>query len=128
VAALEFSADGRLLASGDSQGTVNIWQTLSSFSGQEVAFRSLQKIAFKGAVGSIAFSPDSKYIAVGGSSAYVVLLQLEGQQSTFPAAQVRGFACSQADESQLSSDEWKNYFGAEPLRYTCGPGNQHAAR
>jgi hypothetical protein len=47
--------------------------------------------------------------------------------ATFSAAQVKGFACSQAEQPQLSAEDWKTYFGDEPLRFTCGEPAKYGA-
>jgi WD40 repeat protein len=59
VSTVVFSPDGKLLASGDSDGTIKLWDAATS-----VQLRSFK--AHYGGVKSVLFSPDSKTLASGG--------------------------------------------------------------
>jgi WD40 repeat protein len=61
VSALAFSADGKLLASGDETGVVKVWDTTTH--GELSTFRG-----HKDAVTVLAFSPDGRALASGGST------------------------------------------------------------
>ncbi|MBZ5677177.1 MAG: AAA family ATPase [Acidobacteriia bacterium] len=112
LTALTFSEDGRWLLTGSFVGTAQIWDVAT--------WRPLQKVDFAAAVASLALTPNRKYLAVAsGDRVSLALTQVTGLDQGFPASQVRGLACSQT-ERQLTLEEWKTYFGNEPLRYTCG--------
>jgi len=59
ISAVDFSSDGRLLATGDAAGIVRIWDVDTR---TEIA----QLQAMPSFVGALAFAPDAKTIAVGG--------------------------------------------------------------
>ena len=62
VTALTFSPDGRLIASGDLNGRMKVWDVVSR---RELAAFS----AFKDPVNTLTFSPDSRTLACGGTAA-----------------------------------------------------------
>ena len=62
VTALVFSPDGRLIASGDRNGRMKLWDVLA---GGELA----EFTAFKDPVNTLTFSPDSRTLASGGTAA-----------------------------------------------------------
>lgn len=71
--AAAFSADGKLLATGDKVGKVKVWEVAS---GKELAevhapimytWDPVQRLHSIGGVRSVAFSPDGKTLAVGGT-------------------------------------------------------------
>lgn len=71
--AVTFSADGKLLATGDKVGKVKVWEVAS---GKELAelhapvmytWDPVQRLHSIGGIRSLAFSPDGKTLAVGGT-------------------------------------------------------------
>jgi WD40 repeat protein len=71
INSVQFSRDGKLLATGSSEATVYFWNAEdSSFS------RSKNEFLANGGVLSLDFSPDSKRLAVGDSTGYVYLFDL----------------------------------------------------
>jgi WD40 repeat protein len=114
VAALAFGADGKWLVTADEAGAVQLWNLARP--------EPRQTIPFPAPVEAAALSPNGRYV-VGASRAgvHAALLQPEGQPQALSAAEVRQLACSQARDPQLGEQDWKKYFGQEPLRFTCGP-------
>lgn len=112
---MTLSADGRLLASGNSSGTIQLWQTTT---GTLIWNTTVQVDA---SVTALSFSPNSKFLAVGlGSSDKEVLEQkydtiqirriddgdlieaLQGYNQT-----IRDLAFS-IDDQKLASSSWDN--------------------
>jgi WD40 repeat protein len=62
VGTLAFAADGKILASGSDDGTVALWNPANG--------TKLQVTKQPGEVRALAFSPDSKTVAVGGGPEY----------------------------------------------------------
>jgi len=121
VGALTFSADGKWLAVAGGEGGVTLWDVATR--------RQLQQIAVPAPPTSLAISPNGSYLAIATrKGSYAQLLPTEGRALTLPASQVRLLACSQSLQAQLAQEEWKKYFGSEPLRYTCGPSAREAAQ
>ena len=68
INAVQFSKDGKLLATGSSETTVYLWNVEDgSFS------RAGNTLLVNGEVLSMDFSPDNKHLAVGDSTGYVYL-------------------------------------------------------
>ncbi len=63
---LAFSADGRLIATASTDGTISLWNTVSRWRTRVLA-------GHRGTVRSVAFSPDSRLLASGGDDGYVRL-------------------------------------------------------
>lgn len=68
-----FSADGKLIATGDKVGIVKVWETATGKQVGEVkapimyTWDQVQRLHSIGGVRSVAFSPDGKTLAVGGT-------------------------------------------------------------
>jgi WD40 repeat protein len=73
-AGLQFSPDGRFLASGGLNGSVRVWSTAT----WRPASASMQ--AQTGEVIHLAISPDSRLLAAGGSDGAIQLYDLDSQQ------------------------------------------------
>jgi WD40 repeat protein len=114
VRTVSFSADGKRLLTGNGLGLVQLWDVAKG--------AELQRISVAHAVKSVALSHDGKYFAIASDDGvFGAFVHVGTNDSTpFSALEVRGLACSQTADSQLKADEWKHYFGSEPLRYTCG--------
>ena len=83
--AVAFSADGKLVATGDKVGHVAVWETES---GKPVGtveaptfytFDAAQRMHSIGGIRSLAFSPDGKQLAVGGMGKVGNIDHLEGK-------------------------------------------------
>jgi WD40 repeat protein len=83
--AVAFSADGKYLATGDKVGHVVVWDVAT---GQQLAaceapvmytWDPVQRMHSIGGVRSVAFSPDGKYLAVGGMGKVGNIDHLEGK-------------------------------------------------
>jgi len=72
--AVAFSPDGKLLADSRYDGTIHLWETAT---GKEV--RSVQTGGQSGSTFCMAFSPDSRVLAVGGQSSAVLFEVATGQ-------------------------------------------------
>ncbi|NMF64317.1 nSTAND1 domain-containing NTPase [Brasilonema octagenarum] len=69
---IAWSADGKLLASGNNDGSIKLW----SFDGKK--FKTIN--GHKGAVGSVSFSPDGKMLASGSADRTIKLWSLDGKE------------------------------------------------
>jgi WD40 repeat protein len=100
IKAVQFSKDGKLLATGSSETTVYLWNVEDgSFSRME------NKLLVNGEVLSMDFSPDNKHLAVGDSTGYVYLFdQALGQEvARLPHVDKVTSISFSADGSQLAT-------------------------
>ena len=70
---VDFSPDGKYIATGDTDGDVGLWEVSS---GENIYYRSLG-----GVVRGVAFSPDGRYIAADGAGSVRAIL-LEASSGT----------------------------------------------
>ena len=110
VQALAFSTDGNLLATAGRDNIARIWQ----FSG----LSELQRLSLPAPATSVALTADGRFLGVGTNRG-VQWSPVAATNQSFSSTDIQAFACSQVRESSLSADEWKRYFGSEPVRYTC---------
>ena len=81
INAVQFSKDGKLLATGSSEATVYLWNVEDgTFS------RSGNELLVNGEVTSMDFSPDNKHLAVGDSTGFAYLIDLATRTGSCPPA------------------------------------------
>jgi WD40 repeat protein len=114
VQSLAFSATGEYLLTGGGDQTVRLW---------DVKERSeVWRLTVPGKVNSVALSASGKHVAIASTAGtYLAVVVPKNREVTFPATEVQAFACSQVRQKSLSAEEWKRYFAAEPLGFTCQP-------
>jgi WD40 repeat protein len=79
---LALSADGRLLAGGDRQGQVRLWEVVTGR-------RFRQWRGHNGEVGALAFAPDGRLVASGGEDTTVLLWDVVGPVGPGPLSHDR---------------------------------------
>lgn len=99
------SPDGKLLASGSSNGSVLLWDLEK----QEPLSGPIS--AHSTPVRSIAFSPDGQWLASSGGDGSITRWQLSVNTWMSRACGVVG--------RNLSEKEWKQFFGEQEYRITC---------
>lgn len=70
INAIQFSRDGKFIATGSSEATVNLWNAADD------SFTQTGSFLVNGDALSLAFSPDDTLLAVGDSSGYAYLFDL----------------------------------------------------
>ena len=75
---VDFSPDGRYIATGDTDGRVGLWEVSS---GENIYYRSLG-----GSVRAVAFSPNGKYLAADGYDGNVRAILLEASSGAVVAS------------------------------------------
>jgi len=66
IDAVAYSHDGALLATASSEGTIRVWDMTGNYTGQSLLRMNGQALA-------IAFSPDDRWLAAGGTSTFAYL-------------------------------------------------------
>jgi WD40 repeat protein len=74
INAIQFSHDGKLLATGSSETSINLWNAADH------SFTQAGSLLVNGEALSIAFSPDDALLAAGDSSGYAYLFDLAQQE------------------------------------------------
>ncbi|MBK9210164.1 MAG: TIR domain-containing protein [Anaerolineales bacterium] len=81
--AAQFSTDGKFIATGSSEGTIYLWNA------EDGSFDLIEnKLLTSGAVLSMDFSPNNRYLSVGDATGYVYLFDLELKQEVARLAHV----------------------------------------
>jgi WD40 repeat protein len=102
------SPDGKLLASGEADGTVRAWNPATS---QSVGAPFPTGTGPAGSVNVLAFSPDGKLLASGGDDGTVRLWQASLFAHAYPAL------CT--DVGPPTPQEWNQYASGEPQPKVC---------
>ena len=102
VTVLSFSANGRMLASGEIDGTVRIWEV---FTGKE----RKQLRGHRGPITSLAFSPNGRILMSGGSDTSVLMWPLAGYPINAKQKEFDPKALVQAWNDLAAEDATKAY-------------------
>jgi len=103
-----FSPHGKLLATGDSDGYVRLWDPAT---GQAVGAPLLAGAGPGGSVSGVAFSPDGKLLATADTDGTVRLWQMPLFADPYSAL------C--ADVGPPTKAEWTQYAPGEPQPRAC---------
>jgi WD40 repeat protein len=100
---MAFSPDGKWLATGTMDGTVQVWDW---FGKQAVA-----GVLHRGLVTAVTFSPDGRWLATAS-------MDDTARIRSWRPEDVVAEACARLPRN-LTREEWQRYIGGEPYHSTC---------
>ena len=112
VLSIAFAPDGRTLASVSEEGTIRLWDLAQGGEPRVLAGHA-------NLVRSLAFAPDGRTLVSVSGDGTTRLWDLD-------LPRVRAKACEILSRN-LSAEEWRRYFGAEPPIKTCAGRPIHAS-